>query len=203
MPKLINLEGKMIGRLQILKNTEKRNKRIYWECICTCGNVLFIDGTKIRNGETKSCGCLRIETTKKRVTTHGHTHTKTYTTWINMRNRCNNPKNTGWKTYGGAGITVCERWENSFMNFLQDMGESDGKLQLDRINTSLGYSKENCRWVTSKINNNNRTNNRIVEYKGRKLTISELSQETGINYFKLYKRIIRRKWPIEKATTTP
>lgn len=91
---------------------------------------------------------------------HGHAikgHvTATYRVWLNMRNRCNNPNYEGYSNYGGRGITVCPTW-NSFEQFLLDMGEQPAGQILDRRNNNLGYSKENCRWVTALESSQNRS----------------------------------------------
>jgi len=99
-------------------------------------------------------------------TKHGHRTSKvtspTYNTWHGMMNRCSNPKATGYKNYGGRGITVCEKWLD-FRGFLKDMGEKPSGLTLDRIDNDKGYYKENCRWETWK---NQHTNKRARPFKG-------------------------------------
>lgn len=87
--------------------------------------------------------------------THGHSRltvgiSPTYSSWTMMRQRCNNPKTRGYERYGGRGITVCDRWANSFENFLEDMGERPKGKTLDRIDSNKNYCKENCQWSTPK-----------------------------------------------------
>jgi hypothetical protein len=82
--------------------------------------------------------------------------TPTYTTWVQMRNRCNNPKNDAYAAYGGAGIRVCERWNSSYANFLADMGERPAGKTIDRINSSGNYEPGNCRWATPAEQTRNR-----------------------------------------------
>ena len=90
---------------------------------------------------------------------HGHCRhggeSLVYLTWQGMMGRCFVKSNGNYCKYGAKGITVCERWK-IFENFLADMGERPGNLQIDRIDNNKGYSPENCRWTTSKVNNNNK-----------------------------------------------
>lgn len=87
---------------------------------------------------------------------HGMTHTATYKCWLNMKDRCGNPNTPTYKHYGGRGITVCDRWQKSFKDFLSDMGEKPDNLSLDRIDNNKGYYKENCRWATEQQQRINR-----------------------------------------------
>ena len=134
--------------------------------------------------------------------THRMEGTPTYKTWDALRQRCLNPKNKDYPRYGGAGISVCDRWKHSFEAFLADMGERPAGMTLDRINNDEGYSKENCRWATIVTQNRNRRSNVIIEYNGESGPISFWAERMGIERKTLEYRI-RAGWDTERALTTP
>jgi hypothetical protein len=131
---------------------------------CECGTEKRILRSHVQNGHTKSCGCLVGEATsksnKERLTKHGHAKngqpTRTYTTWVSIKARCFNPKNIGYKDYGGRGITMCQRWVDSFDSFLADMGEKPAGLSIERKDVNSNYEPKNCKWATAKEQANNR-----------------------------------------------
>lgn len=129
--------------------------------------------------------------------------TRTYTAWYSMRQRCNNPNTIGWVYYGGKGIQVCSEW-NDFVVFLADMGEAPSpKHSIDRIDNSLNYSPKNCRWATKIEQDNNRTSNVVVTYGGRTQNIKQWSDELGIKYATLYRRVVVDAWEPGRAFFTP
>lgn len=127
----------------------------------------------------------------------------TYRTWIAMRSRCNHPKNVAYKNYGGRGIKVCERWNNSFENFYADMGDRPLGIGIDRIDNNGNYEPGNCKWSNPKEQNNNRRDNAVFTYQGRTQTLTQWADEYGLDNKFLWHRINRMKWSIEKALTTP
>lgn len=154
IPKNILIAGQRFGNLVVLssKPIKVAGSGFCYSCVCDCGGALLVRATYLVTGRVISCGC-----TAHRNTTHGLSHTKTYATWNAMRDRCNNPASDSYKWYGGRGIKVCERWNNSFENFLEDMGERPEGMEIDRILNDCGYEKGNCRWVTHKVNTQNRS----------------------------------------------
>lgn len=124
-------------------------------------------------------------------------HKKTHQCWRDMQQRCYNPNNKKYPIYGGRGITISDRWLESYNNFLEDMGEKPEGYTIDRIDNSKGYSKENCRWATPKQQAYNRRTNRFVTYKGQTKTLMEWCEELGWNHNKLRKRL--ESMPLEKA----
>lgn len=148
-----------------------------WVCKCECGEIKNIYGNELKKGR-KSCGCIKFSGDSSR--THGHRSngavTPEYEAWAGLIARCTNPNHKKYKDYGGRGIRVCDRWLNSFENFLEDMGfKPSPELSLDRYpnNESGIYEKSNCRWATTIEQNRNRRSNRWIEYNGYNLIITQ------------------------------
>lgn len=137
---------------------------------------------------------------------HGHTtktsQSPTYTTYQNMLARCYRRTSPRFSAYGGRGITVCDRWRESFKNFLADMGERPSGTTIDRIDGASGYAPENCRWATIKEQQANLSSNVNIEFCGKVQNINAWARELGLDASNLAWRI-RNGWPVEKALTTP
>lgn len=116
-----------------------------------------------------------------------------YPTWSHIRNRCQSKKNKAYQNYGGRGIKVCERWQNSFLSFLEDMGDKPKGKSLDRIDNNGDYCKENCRWATSTEQGRNKRNNCLLKGK----TISEWSEILGIKRSTLSMRYYAYGWSVD------
>ena len=168
MTKLINITGNKYSRLTVLQYDGKdKNLHHRWICKCDCGVVRSYCSGDIKNGKSKSCGCLQREATSAATKTHGLSGvniTAEYRAWKQMKGRCYGKNNPKYKDYGKRGIVVCERWINSFNNFLSDMGEkpSDGH-SLDRIDVDGNYEPSNCRWATAKEQANNTRRNKTYK----------------------------------------
>jgi hypothetical protein len=132
----------------------------------------------------------------------GGRKTKTYRIWAAMGERCHRQNHPHYNDYGGRGITVCDRWD-SFKNFLSDMGEAPPGLTIDRIANNGNYEPGNCRWATTKEQNNNRRDNVVVEYQGQALAIPQWAEQTGINVHVIEARLRRLKWSVSEALTRP
>lgn len=140
-----------------LHGRDKHGKKMY-KCLCLkCGNETIKTGTSVKNGYVKSCGCLNKEKFSKIVTKHGLSKSTLYKKWLSMKSRCNYPNGDNYYRYGGRGIKVCDRWNDDFMNFYNDMNKFyfEG-AELDRIDNDGNYEFDNCRWVTHQQNSNNR-----------------------------------------------
>lgn len=202
----MDLCGRRFGMLVAIRPIGKRKNRssMVWLCKCDCGNEKGICRRDLLQGSTISCGCYSREESRKRLTKHGKYGTRIHYIWASMVQRCCDSSNTSYKRYGAIGIRVCEEWKdfNKFYEWAMQNGYSDD-LSIDRINNKDGYYPQNCRWVTAKVQANNRTTNLIFELNGEKLTLAQISEKYGINYQCLHKRIKKYKWNIEKAVTVP
>ena len=137
----------------------------------------------------------------KFIKIHGLHNTKVYYAWERILQRCENPKRSGYKNYGGRGISVCEKW-HKFENFFSDMGHPPTPTHsIDRINNNGNYEPNNCRWATAKEQNNNSRSNNFVEFNGQRKTLTQWSEIIGISRHTLRQRL--KWWPVEKAFTVP
>lgn len=144
--------GQRFGRLVLgeWRHVPER-KRWLWLCTCDCGGSVECVDYELASGHTQSCGCLHRETASALSRRHGQSvngKSPTYQSWQHMIRRCHSESDDNYQRYGGRGIAVCDRWRNSFENFLADMGERPAGHTLDRRDGTKGYSPDNCRWAT-------------------------------------------------------
>lgn len=125
-----------------------------------------------------------------------------YPVWRAMRRRCSDPGDISFCRYGARGIKVCERWDESFENFITDMGDRPAGYDLDRIDNDGNYEPGNCRWVSHKENCRNRSNNRWLTFKGETRTVSEWAEVTGFGLAVVQGRL-REGWSVEDVLSTP
>ena len=207
MSKRIDLTGQKFERLKVIRYAGTKKGCAMWECQCKCGKKIITKGKYLRNGDTKSCGCLikelAIERMKQRNTTHGMRNTRLYAIWHGMKQRTLEQTNKAYENYGGRGIEICEEWKNfeKFKQWALKNGYEDG-LTIDREDNNGDYCPENCRWATYKTQANNRSNNVLIEYNGETKTVSQWAEEKGIRNDTLRLRL-KRGWSIAKALETP
>lgn len=191
-----DLTGKRFGSWTVLHESEKRQSRRFWHCLCDCGKHAIIDGKELRLG--RSTGCIRC-----RNRTHGQSaKCPEYKVWKKMRSRCENTANKDYHHYGGRGISVCDEWK-SFEAFYRDMGPRPSpKHTIERMENSLGYSKANCVWATRKKQSRNTRRNRILTFDGITQSVPDWADQLGISQKILHFRL-RAGWTVEDTLTIP
>ena len=188
--------GAKFNRLTILEEAPpqcridkfgKLKKMRMVKCKCDCGEEIITRFSALKNGQAKSCNCLRDEmakiSQKKTFTTHGLSKHPLFRRLADMKTRCYNKKSKSYKDYGGRGISICLKWRNetiSFYNWAMANGYKKG-LQIDRINNNGNYTPSNCRWITKREQSRNRRSNNWLEYNGKRMLITDWAKEFNIS----------------------
>ncbi len=200
--KFKNHFGKKFGKLTVIsfagfKEYPSGTRFSRWNCECECGNIRDYPTGALLNGVLRQCWQCGINYRTK----HGKHATKTYRCWISMKSRCSNKKHKMFYLYGGRGISVCDRWLDSFENFLADVGECPpDKKSLDRFpNKNGNYEPGNCRWATAKEQSRNMRRNKIITFNGVSKCVAEWAEELGIHQGALRYRL--DNLPLEEALT--
>lgn len=200
----LSIVGKKFERVTVVCSKGTANGRQTVLGRCDCGKEFVVFAKDLKSGNTKSCGCLALEIRRSIHTTHGESslakRSHEYSVWIDAKKRCYNPRQTAFKHYGGRGIRMCERWLNSFPNFLSDMGRCPPGLTLERTDFNGDYSPENCEWVTQKDQCNNKRSNRFLELDGVSMTMARWADKTGIGVGTIWYRL-KLGWPTRDALT--
>lgn len=197
MPAFNDLTGQTYGRLAVLNRGPNQGRQTMWWVRCACGSdPKLVSATHLRQGATKSCGCHTF------AEIHGCVGHELYATWNMMMNRCYNTKHDYFDRYGGRGIRVCERWW-AIENFIADMPPRPEGMQLERRNNNRGYEPGNVKWATRVENGRNKSNNVIVEYQGRPMSLPEAAERSGIRAGTLHTRIRQGKADIFAPVRLP
>ena len=197
-----DITGQRFGRYVVISRVEKGDGQSWWDCLCDCGKQKEVRGRRLRSGVTLSCGCYAADRTSRRSRIHGATTTAEHKVWSGMIERCANVNDPN---YGGRGITVCERWRESFLSFMADMGPRpvDGRRwSIDRIDNEGNYEPGNCRWTVPRVQCRNTRANRHLEHDGRRLTVVEWAEVTGLHPDLIRERVAGG-WPVDRALATP
>lgn len=193
-PYRIDLTGQKFHRLTVVSYHGKDpNGCSKWRCRCDCGKetVVLSGNLKKPNGKgTTSCGCAHSEMMIDRNLTHGDSGSKEHEAWAGAKARTTNPKHKRFVHYGERGIKMCQRWLESYENFLEDMGRCPpDKRSLGRIDNDGDYEPLNCRWETHTEQMNNTRRNHFITKDGETLTISQWSKRLGIDPISVCSRI--------------
>lgn len=198
--------GLKFNRITVIGSKVKKPEWFHWkwQCLCDCGASLFVTGTQLKNGNTKSCGCLSIDLLKARSTTHGMTGTRIFQIWFGMLDRCGNPNNRTYNRY--KNFAPPERWR-VFENFYEDMGDPPPGMSIDRRDNEKGYSKENCRWATPSQQTGNTRRSIPVILGDERVCLKEACMRTGMPYHRTLKRVrkgadVYQELGIERPTSS-
>lgn len=205
-----DLKGKIFGALTVIDVSHQKNRRTYWMCQCSCGNTKAFGRDKLTTGVAVSCGCLSNHSGRFK-TKHGASNsakggrpTVEYSTWLGIKDRCNNPKNSKYARYGGRGIKMCDKWSESFQSFLDDVGKRPkNKSSIDRIDVNRGYEPGNVRWATQLEQMKNTSKNRIVYIGGVGKPVAEWCHINNLDPEVAYGRLARCRMSEEDAVTLP
>lgn len=204
-----DLEGMVFGRLTVLRRDGSIGSSKAWVCQCSCDpggeRLRRLPTGNLLKGNTQSCGCLNRERSTERLVAinrrHGMFGTRVYRIWRGLLHRCLDSKSSSYRFYGARGVTVCERWRDSFEAFYADMGDPPTPAHtIDRRFNDRPYNKANCRWATMKEQQNNRSNNVVIEFAGDSKTLTQWAEHLGFNAKTLQYRI-ERGWSVERAFT--
>ena len=206
--KLHDISGGVFGRWTAL-NYAGNGKYL---CRCKCGTERLVRADALKSGESLSCGCLSAELASKRFEKYPAHEKKLRHTYLSMLDRCDNPKAPNYRRYGGRGIAVCDEWrgESGFEKFCSwswsngfNLETPSRDMTIDRIDNDGGYSPNNCRWVSCRENNNNRSVTLFYTIDGISKPLADWARVLNIPYATLYNRAIRRGWSVEDILATP
>lgn len=177
---------------------------------CDCGNIREFTRQQFTNPSISSCGCMYNNRGSNSVLyKNGMGRTRIAGVYRDMISRCYNESDISYKNYGSIGITVCSEWKDDFQSFYNwaikngyNETAKRGECTLDRIKTDKGYSPDNCRWVSMKVQSNNKRNNLYYTVDGQTKTLSEWCVEYGLCFQSVYLRL-KKGMDIKTALTKP
>ena len=182
--KIKKLEGSKIGRMTILKYSHKNDKGLYFECQCECGERKICRLGSLKQAKGHGCQKCVYKNIVNPNLRHGGSNTRLYRIYNHMKDRCFRSSSHDFHLYGGRGITECLDWVENFSVFQKWAIENGygGGLSIDREDVNGNYEPSNCRWVTMKVQQNNKRNTRVFEIEGRLMTAGNWASEKGISY---------------------
>lgn len=186
----LSISGEKFGKLTAIQRATNA-KRSSWVCRCECGKSVIVQTSNLTGGNSKSCGCLTPDIAR------GWNKTPEYTAFRNAKNRCERPADVRFSQYGGRGILFLFQNMDDFIAAIGPRPSPDHSL--DRINSDGHYEAGNVRWATKKQQARNKTSNRFVEYRGKKMPLKAACELSGTPYKRAFERIVYLGWPIERA----
>lgn len=194
--------GDVIGRLTLIKRLPRKTyTTTRWLCQCSCGTQKDVAQIQLVAGKVRSCGCLRRDVWRAKMTTHGMTNDPRYGIWGHIKYRCTNPADSEYHAYGGRGIRVCDRWMNDFQAFVLDMGpRPTPQHSIERIDNDGNYEPSNCRWATRLEQAANKRNTIRLTLNGETKRLVEWAAIYGLPHTVLATRI-KNGWNAEDAIT--
>lgn len=194
--RLIDMTGFVSGKLTVIEYAGRNSHGAsIWRCSCECGGASVVLGVSLRKGRTQSCGCGSSkhtigQTGARRLSKHGMAKRHPlWGVWVQMRARCNPSRAAEFPSYAGRGIKVCERWQNDFTAFLDDMMPTWVKgSTLDRIDVNGDYEPSNCRWADWLTQSNNRRTNTWVDTVLGRMTLADAARASGLKYTTIRRR---------------
>ena len=200
-PRFVQMDGFVFGKLTVIKFSHFKRNVAHWICKCSCGKEVAINGSNLRTGSTKSCGCSRIG--NESAVKHGKYRQPIYHTWQSIIARCERPSHKSYKDYGGRGITVCESWRN-FENFYADMGDRPIGKTIERIDNGKGYEPGNCEWQDAIHQARNRRSGRYLTAFGETKLLVEWEEDERCKVWRdTLSYRLETGWEVEEAISTP
>lgn len=202
--KLEDLTGQRFGRLKVVERAENTHVSTRWKCKCDCGKECIVLAQNLKKGHTTSCGCYRTEVRPTQRLVHGYRHTKIYSVYCGIKERCYCKSNPCYHRYGGRGITMCDEWLNDpklFCEWAYSHGYKEdahyGQCTIERIDNNKGYSPDNCKIADEKTQANNRRTNLLIEHNGETKTLAQWRDYFGITQSKAYYHLVTKKRTIQ------
>lgn|SRR5208337_4265 len=201
-------EGEVYSRLTVHEAVKRPVLTTFYRCICECGKGIFVKPSDLRKGLVRSCGCLNKDTQRARMrkmnAKHGnasrHATSPEYRIWTGVKSRCSYEGNTVFKYYGGRGITVCDKWKDSFEAFMRDMGPRPSrKHSIERKDPNGNYEAGNCYWATRDTQMRNKRNNVVFTINNETMCLKDWATRYGVNYKSLHHQVHKRGGSIEAA----
>lgn len=186
-----DLTDNTYGNLTVLKFSRRDQRRRQWYiCLCGCGKEKELPSMDFKLGKIISCGCIKAQKFRERVTKHNESHTLLYYVWQGMLRRCDDEKNPGYKNYGGRGISVCDEWKEypTFAKWARSKGYKK-PLTIERLDNDGNYNPGNCKWATSQEQGFNKRNTVKIEIEGHTYNSKEFYTTYGIKPDVLYYRL--------------